>query len=243
VVFKLVHTANSVNHTRLHLRAEHRQLYRISSREILLASLAALTIFTVLLLRLPYRSPISNILLSAAALSSFYFYLRLRLGIRVPALMILCLLLSLALDGIGNRFGLFSIRIGLFPYDIITHFATSGLSFVPVMWLVMTLIQRYEYRLSLGLITFFSATTTFSLGAYYEITELLDERFFGGHRIWTPRDTVQDLTADLVGIVVAAVCCAVVIRARRKRQDSGQNVSNPGSTKRVVSALHTSGVR
>jgi len=134
--------------------------------------------------------------------------------------MILCLLLSIALDVIGNRYGLFSIKIGFFPYDIITHFAASGLSFIPVMWLVMKLIQRFEYRLPLGFIAFFSATTAFSLAGYYEITELMDERFFGGQRIWTPRDTVQDLAADLVGIVIAAVCYGLAVRTRWRLDDS-----------------------
>jgi uncharacterized membrane protein YjdF len=122
--------------------------------------------------------------------------------------------LSLALDVIGNRYGLFSRRIALIPYDIITHFAASGLSFIPVMWLVMKLIRRFGYRLPLGFVAFFSATTAFSLAGYYEITELMDERLLGGHRIWTPRDTVQDLAADLVGIVIAAVCYGLAIRTR-----------------------------
>jgi uncharacterized membrane protein YjdF len=133
--------------------------------------------------------------------------------------MIYCLVFSLALDMIGNRFGLFSVRFGLFPYDIITHFVTSELSFVPIMWLVMKVIRRFNYRLPTGLVAFFSATTTFSLAGYYEITELLDERLLGGHRIWTPRDTVQDLAADLSGIIVAAVCYGLVVRKRWQQED------------------------
>jgi hypothetical protein len=191
----------------------------ISAGEVALASLAALAIFTLLLLRLPYRMPVTNIVLSAIALSSFYFYLRLRLKLLIPSAMIHCLVFSLALDMIGNRYGLFSVRFGLFPYDIITHFLTSALSFVPIMWLVMKVIRRFSYRLPAGLVAFFSATTTFSLAGYYEITELLDERLLGGHRIWTPRDTVQDLAADLSGIVVAAVCYGLAVRKRWQRDD------------------------
>jgi uncharacterized membrane protein YjdF len=134
--------------------------------------------------------------------------------------MVLCLVFSIALDVIGNRYGLFSQRIGLFPYDIVTHFAASGLSFVPVMWLVMKLIRRFDYRLPLGFVAFFSATTAFSLAGYYEITELIDERLLGGHRIWTPRDTVQDLAADFVGIVIAAVCYSLIIRRQWRTDNS-----------------------
>ena len=194
---------------------------RIRSGEAWLVGTTALAIFTLLLLRLPYRSPVTNALLTALALSSFYSYLRLRLNIRVPVRIMMCLVVSILLDVIGNLFGLFSRRVMFIPYDIITHFAASGLSFIPVMWLVLTLMRRYGYRLPLGFVTFFSATTAFSLAAYYEITELIDERLLGGQRLWTPRDSVQDLAADLVGIVVAAVWYSRAIRSRWQR-DSGK---------------------
>lgn len=194
--------------------------------EVLLVGLTAITVFTVLLLRLPYRLPVTNIFLSTLALASFYFYLRLRLKIRVPAVMILCLVLSILLDVIGNRYGLFSRRILLIPYDIITHFAASALSFLPVMWLLMTLIRRFGYRLPIGFVAFFAATTAFSLAAYYEITELLDERLLGGQRIWTPRDTVQDLAADLVGIVIAAVWYGLAVRDRWRLDNAKRDPSS-----------------
>ena len=193
---------------------------RIRPSEVLIAGITALAIYTLLLLRLPYRSPVTNILFTTLALSSFYFYLRLRLNIRLPSGMILCLVSSIALDVIGNQFGLFSLRFGLFPYDIITHFTVSGLSFIPVMWLLIKLIRRFGYRLPLGFVAFFSATTAFSLAGYYEITELIDERLLGGHRIWTPRDTVQDLAADLAGIVIAAVCYSIAVKKQWRLDNS-----------------------
>jgi uncharacterized membrane protein YjdF len=186
----------------------------VSKMEGAIVGLLALAMYTGLLLRLPYRSPVINTLFSACALSSFYCYLRLRLKIRVPLMMLLCLTLSIVLDVVGNRYGLFSRRIALLPYDIITHFTASGLSFIPVMWLLMALIKRFDYRLPLGLIAFFSVTTAFSLAAYYEITELIDERLLGGQRIWGALDTVQDLAADLAGIVVAALCYSLAIGTR-----------------------------
>lgn len=152
MLYKLVPTTESFNKVETTESIKETPSYRITAVEALLACLSALAIFTVLLLRLPYRLPVTNTLLSTLALLSFYFYLRLRLNIRVPSGMILCLAFSLALDVIGNRHGLFSQRFGLFPYDIITHFAASGLSFVPVMWLVMKLIRRFGYRLPLGFV-------------------------------------------------------------------------------------------
>lgn len=195
----------------------------VSSVEVALVGLLALAVYTGLLLRLPYRSPVTNILFSALALSSFYYYLRLRLSIRVPLTMVGCLTLSIVLDVIGNRYGLFSRRIALLPYDIITHFTASGLSFIPVMWLLMALIRRFGYRLPLGFIAFFSVTTAFSLAAYYEITELIDERWLGGQRIWGVRDTVQDLAADLAGIVAAALCYGFAVRTRWRLDHSKLN--------------------
>lgn len=192
----------------------------VSNLEVALVGLTALAMYTGLLLRLPYRSPVTNVLFSALALSSFYYYLRLRLNIRLPLTMILCLTASIVLDVIGNRYGLFSRRVGLLPYDIITHFSASALSFIPVMWLLIALIRRFSYRLPMGFIVFFSVTTAFSLAAYYEITELIDERLLGGQRIWGVRDTVQDLAADLAGIVVAAICYSFVMRKRSRSGDS-----------------------
>jgi hypothetical protein len=200
-------------------------LPRPKKSEVLLAGLTALFLYTALLLRLPYRTPLMNTLLSAVALSAFYFYLRWRLKILVPTAFIGFLVFALVIDMIGNHFGLFSRRVLLIPYDTITHFLSSALSLIPVMWLLLTIIKRYGYKLPLGFIAFFALTTTFSLGAYYEITELIDERFFGGHRIWTPRDTVQDLAADLSGILVATICYTLIIRKRWRREnlDTGQD--------------------
>jgi uncharacterized membrane protein YjdF len=185
---------------------------KLRTGEVLLVSTVALALYTGLLLRLPYRAVPLNIALSGIALASLYIYLRVRLQIRLPGQLFTCLLIAIVIDMIGNHFGLFSSRLVGIPYDTLTHCIASGLSFLPVMWLLMQIILRFGYQMPLGFIAFFSVTTTFSLGAYYEITELLDERFFGGHRIWTPRDTVQDLAADLTGIIVAAICYTLVTR-------------------------------
>lgn len=224
--YKPIATAEFSNRVKAAVVAEKSESQRIGKPEVIVAGMLALAVYTVLLLRLPYRSPVTNFLLATFALSSFYFYLRLRLNIRMPVGMLLCLVLSIALDVVGNRYGLFSQRIASIPYDIITHFAASGLSFIPVMWLLMKLIRRFAYRLPLGFVAFFSVTTAFSLSAWYEITELIDERLLGGHRIWTPRDTVQDLAANLVGIVIAAVCYSLAIRTRWRLDDSKFNHPN-----------------
>ena len=183
--------------------------------EVFLVAVLALAAYTSLMLKMPYRAPITNSLYTLLGLSAVYLYLRLRLSIRVPPQALLCLVIGALLDIIGNQFDLFSRGFFSIPYDSITHFITCGLTFIVVMWLVMALMNRYGYQLPLGLLAFFSATTTYSLSAYYEITELIDERFFGGHRMWTTHDTVQDLAVDLVGITVAAVGYTLYLKRRR----------------------------
>ena len=187
---------------------------KITRAEVFLAGLLALAGYTALLLKLPYRTPVLNCLYSGLALGSLYYYLRLRLRMRIPSRVLICLVLAIVMDMVGNRYGLFSQRIALIPYDIITHFTASGLSLVAVVWILIGLVKKFDYRLPLGFIAFFSVTIAFSLASYYEITELIDERVFGGHRIWNPRDTSQDLAADLTGIIIAAVAYTLWIRRR-----------------------------
>lgn len=190
------------------------ELIKISGTEVFLAGVLALAGYTALLLKLPYRTPVLNCLYSGLALGSLYYYLRLRLHILIPSRVLLCLVLAIVMDMVGNRYGLFSRRIAFIPYDLITHFTASGLSLVAVMWILIGLIEKSGYRLPLGFTAFFSATISFSLASYYEITELIDERIFGGHRIWNPRDTSQDLAADLTGIIIAAAVYTLWLRRR-----------------------------
>lgn len=194
----------------------------ISKGEILLAGTLALAIYSALLVRMPHRTPLTNSLYAGIALSSFYFYLRWRLNIRVSLGLLFCLIVPVVLDIIGNQFNLFSRTFGFIPYDVFTHFTSAGLSFIPVMWLLLTLTERFRYRLPSGLIAFFSVTTTFSLSAYYEILELCDEKFFGGHRLWTPQDTAHDLASDLGGIVFAAILYTLATK-RQWRNSASMN--------------------
>jgi Predicted membrane protein (DUF2238). len=196
------------------LRTERPVVQTVGRSEVWLAGIITLAIYSALLIRMPYRASLVNGLYAGAALSVFYSYLRWRLDIRLPSLMLLGLVFGVFLDIIGNRFNLFSRTFGFLAYDVFTHFATAALSLIPVMWLLLALIKRFDSRLPLGFIAFFSVTTTFSLSAYYEILELCDEQFFGGHRIWTTHDTVHDLASDLCGIVVAAIFYTLAIRKR-----------------------------
>jgi len=189
----------------------------IRPREALLVGVVALVIYSALLVRMPYRTTLLNGLYTGLALSALYGYLRYRLSIHLPLWMLMGLVVGALLDIIGNQFNLFSRTFGFLAYDVFTHFVTAGLSLIAVMGLVRAWLKRFDYRLPLGAVTFFSVTATFSLSAYYEILELCDEKFFGGHRIWTTHDTVHDLASDLGGIVVAAIGYSLVVLKRRSK--------------------------
>jgi uncharacterized membrane protein YjdF len=136
--------------------------------------------------------------------------MKFRLGIQPPLLAIICPAIAVALDVIGNRFGLFSLKFGILPYDVIAHFAGSGLCLMAIMWLILAIFKRFDYKMPFGMAAFFSVVTTFSLASFYEITELWDEQLFGGHRIWSTHDTSHDLMSDLAGAILMAIVYSIV---------------------------------
>ena len=83
--------------------------------------------------------------------------------------------------------------------------------------LVDRLLQRAGYRLPLTLTAFFASAIVFSLSAIYEIIELWDEVYFGGHRIWGAYDTATDLQSDLCGIIVGTLFSCIMLRDTRDR--------------------------
>jgi hypothetical protein len=178
----------------------------------------ALIIMSALFVTMPYRGLWYNAIYTTIALSLFYSYLKFRLEIRPPLWMIACPALAVLIDVIGNHFGLFSMTFGILPYDVFAHFVGTGLCFVAVMWLITAIVKRFNYRLPFGLITFFAVATTFSLTAFYEITELWDEDFFHGHRIWSTHDTSHDLASDIAGSLIMAIIYALITHAKRTKQ-------------------------
>lgn len=160
-----------------------------------------------LLIRLPYRPLYENTLYTVALLLFIYLYFRLRQGIVIPAFVLSCLAMAIGVDVLGNLLQLYGKSFGpLNDYDVFAHFVGSGLSLVPVMWLLRASLARMGYRLPLGLLTFLSVAVTFSYCAWYEVLELWDELFYGDNiRIWSPRDTPNDLQLDLAGIILFAL--------------------------------------
>ena len=86
------------------------------------------------------------------------------------------------------------------------------LSTMPVVY--RNVFSLFQLRLPPSLVAFFAGTTMFSISALYEIIELWDDKYFGGHRIWSVMDTAEDLQWDLCGIVLG-ILLARVVRQRR----------------------------
>ena len=180
----------------------------------------ALMIMSALFVTMPYRGLFYNAIYTTVGLCGFFAYVKFRLGIGPPLLMIACPATAVLIDVIGNHFGLFSVTFGFLPYDVFAHFLGTGLCFVVVMWLVRAIIERFNYRLPLGMVTFFSVATTFGLSAFYEITELWDEDFFHGHRIWSTHDTSHDLASDITGTLIMATIYLLIVKARRRKESA-----------------------
>jgi uncharacterized membrane protein YjdF len=100
-------------------------------------------------------------------------------------------------------------------YDEFSHMTVQVLVSPIIVWLVSNVLHRNGHRLPTKLTAFFAATIVFSLSAIYEIIELWDEIYFGGHRIWGPYDTATDLQWDLCGIIVGTLFSCIMLRDTR----------------------------
>jgi uncharacterized membrane protein YjdF len=100
-------------------------------------------------------------------------------------------------------------------YDEFAHMTVQVLVSPIIVWLAGRVLQHFGYRLPLKLTAFFAAAIVFSMSAIYEIIELWDEVYFGGHRIWGPYDTATDLQWDLCGIIVGTLFSCIMLRDTR----------------------------
>jgi uncharacterized membrane protein YjdF len=177
------------------------------------ASLAVLLCGAAFLLKMCYLSLAFNCLFGLVYLALFYFYLRARHAIRVPTTLLVLVFAALQVDALGNYFGMYGQQFGPMQYDEFSHMTVQVLVTPVFVWLSREVLKRSGYDLSLRLTSFFAATTVFSLSAVYEIIELWDEVYFGGHRIWGPHDTASDLQWDLCGILVGSVLASFLSKA------------------------------
>lgn len=169
------------------------------------------------LLKMCYMSLAFNTAFGIAYLTAFYFYVRARHGMLVPPVLLALVLTGLEVDALGNYFRMYGNQFGPLQYDEFAHMTIQILVTPLIVWLLREGLERFGQQLALGLTTFFAGMTIFGLSAFYEIIELWDELYFGGHRIWSTRDTSTDLQFDLFGIVVGAAFAYLLLKRESAR--------------------------
>ena len=167
------------------------------------------------LTKMCYMSLAFNTIFVVVFLGLFYFYFSARLKLRIPITLLGFVFLALQVDALGNFFRMYGRQFGPMQYDEFSHMTVQVLVSPIIVWLVSNVLRRHGYRLPTKLTAFFAATLVFSLSAIYEIIELWDEIYFGGHRIWGPYDTATDLQWDLCGIIVGTLFSCIMLRDTR----------------------------
>ena len=167
------------------------------------------------LTKMCYMSLAFNTIFVIVFLGLFYFYVNARFNLRIPFTLLGLVFLALQVDALGNFFRMYGQKFGPLQYDVFAHMTVQVLVSPIIVWLVGNVLHRYGYRLPMKLTAFFAATIVFSLSAIYEIIELWDEVYFGGHRIWGAYDTATDLQFDLCGIIVGTMFSCIMLRDTR----------------------------
>lgn len=166
------------------------------------------------LLNTPYLSVGFNSVFVTAYLGAIYWYARAHFGVRIPLPLLALVLVALQVDALGNYFHLYTPDAKPIRYDEFAHLFVQALIMPMIVWLAQRFSDSQQLRLPPSLVAFFAGTTMFSISALYEIIELWDDKYFGGHRIWSVMDTAEDLQWDLCGIVLG-ILLARVVRQRR----------------------------
>jgi uncharacterized membrane protein YjdF len=192
--------------------AKSRSTWRYLETPLVVLSLVAGAAF---LTKMCYLSFAFNSIFVIIFLALFYSYVRIRLNLRIPLTLLALVFLALQVDALGNFFHMYGRQFGPMQYDEFAHTTVQVLVSPIIVWLTARVLQNLGYRLPLRLTAFFAGTIVFSLSAIYEIIELWDEIYFGGHRIWGPYDTATDLQWDLCGIIVGTLFSCIMLRDTR----------------------------
>ena len=175
----------------------------------------ALVAGAAFLTKMCYLSLIFNTIFVIVFLALVYFYVRARFQVQIPVVLLGLVFAALQVDALGNFFHMYGQQFGPMHYDEFAHMMVQVLVSPIIVWLVGAVLQQCGYQLPLKLTAFFAATIVFSLSAIYEIIELWDEVYFGGHRIWGSYDTATDLQWDLCGIIVGTLFSCIMLRDTR----------------------------
>lgn len=176
----------------------------------------------VFLLRMAYLRIWFSTPICLAWLGAIWFYVKQRFDVKIPIILLAMVYASVALDGLGNLFGLYSTTYKYIQYDEFTHTAIPALTAPVIVWLLNEGLKRFGYRLPLWLVTFFAATTMFTISGFYEIIELWDDKYFWpqpGMRIHGPYDTPNDLQCDLIGLVIGGIAAFLILRRQETSRE------------------------
>jgi uncharacterized membrane protein YjdF len=198
--------------------------------EIMLIA-ALLMLGALFLLRMAYlpiwiTTPVGMVYVAAVT-----WFIRRQYGLSVPLILPLLAVLAVSVDGLGNYFGWYRARFRWIQYDEIAHALIPLLIAPSVIWLFSAGINKFGWRLPLGLVTYFAATTMFTISGFYEVIELWDDKYMHpqpGMRIHGPYDTANDLQWDLIGIVAGCALTYFFL----KRSERAEKATNKGAASR-----------
>lgn len=144
--------------------------------------------------------------------------LKKELGTTLPFFINCLLFLGILADSVGNALGLYGKKWGPLWYDSWMHlFIPFCLSF-SFSWLFNSLRLQKKIHIGRFLTWILVFSLAFSLTAFYEITELWDELYFGGKRIFGSHDTPQDLQWDMIGIILGMLTYSAITKVSQKRK-------------------------
>lgn len=163
---------------------------------------------------------------SAVLFLSFRSYLYWRYRISVPALVLGLAFGAVGIDTAGNHFYWYQGHGWAIPYDRIAHATVPALLFPAIAWLLREWLAQIRVTLPLSVLVFFSANLNFAMAAFYEITEVWDDLYFGGDRIKDILDTPRDLQFDLLASVIGALVTYAVMKPLELKRDPRASASH-----------------
>lgn len=169
------------------------------------------------LLKLAYLGLFRGSLVGVLYLAVAYAFVKIRYGVKIPLILLFLVYLGVALDGLGNYFGLYNMRFKYLQYDEFTHTTVPALTAPFVVWLLHEGLRYFGFRLPLGLVTFFAFTIMFTISGFYEVVELWDDKYLWpqpGMRIHGAYDTANDLQFDFIGMSIGALIAYAVLKRR-----------------------------
>lgn len=174
---------------------------------------------SLFLLRLAYLPIWTSTSIALVLIVGLWYFILNRYGIKVPVILAALMLLAVEVDAIGNLFGWYNQHYSLIQYDEFSHCLISALVLPVVVWGLNVGLDRFGYKLPIGLIAFFSFATVFTFAGFYEVIELWDDKYMHanpGWRIHGAYDTANDLQWDILGMGTGAIIGYIVLRRQAR---------------------------